>query len=223
VTANILWMSEDGPQDAEVANISGHTKTKKGARRRAAILEAASDLFRERGFRATSLDDIGAAAGVSGPAIYRYFKSKHELLAVLIEEAATAWRAAVDEVLNTEAPPLVMLENLIDAAVALQLENGNLRGVLFQERRSLDDDARRRLARADRVTMAEWVHLLCEVRPTLTDDEARAAVLMVDGLLRSVSSRTSVDRDRLARVMKDMALGALLALGNPPAVAAQSA
>src|ERR1700733_10653312 len=90
-------------------------RTTKGARRRAAILEAASDLFRERGFRATSLDDIGAAAGVSGPAIYRYFKSKHELLAVLIEEAAAAWRAAVDEVLSTDAPPMVMLENLIDA------------------------------------------------------------------------------------------------------------
>ena len=209
--------------DADVTNLSGHAKTKKGERRRAAIMDAASDLFRDRGFRATSLDDIGAAAGVSGPAIYRYFGSKHELLTVLIEEAAIAWRAAVDEVLNKDEPPLVMLEHLIDAAVVLQLENGNLRGVLFQELRSLDEDARRRLARTDRVTMAEWVHLLCEVRPSLTDDEARAAVLMVDGLLRSVSMRTSVDRDRLAKVMKDMALGALLALGNPPAVAVQSA
>ena len=209
--------------DADVTNLSGHAKTKKGERRRAAIMDAAPDLIRDRGFRATSLDDIGAAAGVSGPAIYRYFGSKHELLTVLIEEAAIAWRAAVDEVLNKDEPPLVMLEHLIDAAVVLQLENGNLRGVLFQELRSLDEDARRRLARTDRVTMAEWVHLLCEVRPSLTDDEARAAVLMVDGLLRSVSMRTSVDRDRLAKVMKDMALGALLALGNPPAVAVQSA
>jgi AcrR family transcriptional regulator len=207
----------------DVESLDGHTKTKKGARRRAAIMAAAADLFRDRGFRATSLDDIGAAAGVSGPAIYRYFKSKHELLTVLIEEAAIAWRSAVDEVLNTDAPPLLMLEHLIDAAVALQLENGNLRGVLHQELRSLDDDARRRLARTDRVTMAEWVHLLCEVRPNLTDDEARAAVLMVDGLLRSVSLRTTVDRERLAGVMKDMALGALLALGQPPAVAVVSA
>jgi AcrR family transcriptional regulator len=207
----------------DVESLDGHTKTKKGARRRAAIMAAAADLFRDRGFRATSLDDIGAAAGVSGPAIYRYFNSKHELLTVLIEEAAIAWRSAVDEVLNTDAPPLLMLEHLIDAAVTLQLENGNLRGVLHQELRSLDDDARRRLARTDRVTMAEWVHLLCEVRPNLTDDEARAAVLMVDGLLRSVSLRTTVDRERLAGVMKDMALGALLALGQPPAVAVVSA
>jgi hypothetical protein len=72
--------------------------------------------------------------------------------------------------------------------------------------------------------MAEWVHLLCEVRPGLTDEEARAAVLMVDGLLRSVSSlHTSMDRERLAGVMKDMALGGLLALGVPRRVVAATA
>ena len=199
-------------------------RTKKGARRRDAIVAAAADLFRERGFRATSLDDIGAVAGVSGPAIYRYFGSKHDLLATLIEEAAIAWRVTVDEVLNTDAPPLVTLERLIDAAVALELENGNLRGVFQHEYRSLDDDARRRLARIDRVTMAEWVHLLCEVRPGLTDEEARAAVTMVDGMLRSVSSlHTGVDRERLAAVMKDMAMGGLLALGRQSPAAAASA
>jgi len=196
-------------------------RTTKGARRRAAILSAAADHFRDRGFRATSLDDIGAVAGVSGPAIYRYFASKHELLAVLIEEAAIAWRETVDEVLNEDTAPLATLEHLIDAAVALELKNGNLRGVFHQELRMLDDNARRRLARIDRVTMAEWVHLLCEVRPSLTDEDARAAVVMVDGMLRSVSSmHTSLDRERLAVVMKEMALGALLAVGGSRQVAA---
>jgi AcrR family transcriptional regulator len=207
----------------EVEPGRGRASTKKGAARRDAILTAAADLFRERGFRATSLDDIGAAAGISGPAIYRYFGSKHELLATLIEEAAIAWRVTVDDVLNTDAPPLVTLEHLIDAAVALELRNGNLRGVFQHEFHSLDDDTRRRLARIDRVTMAEWVHLLCEVRPGLTDDEARAAVLMVDGMLRSVSAmHTGVDRERLAGVMKDMAMGGLLALGHDrPGAAAE--
>ena len=190
-------------------------RTPKGERRRDAIVTAVAELFRERGFRATSLDDIGAAAGVSGPAIYRYFGSKHELLATLIEDAAVAWRVTVDDVLNTDAPPLATLEALIDAAVPLELQSGNLRGVFHREFRALDDETRRRLARLDRVTMAEWVHLLCEVRPALTDEEARAAVIMVDGLLRSASSlHTGVDRERLARVMKDMAMGALLAVGE---------
>jgi hypothetical protein len=130
----------------------------------------------------------------------------------------------VDDVLSKNTPPLVTLECLIDAAVTLQLASGNLGSVYQQEYRHLDEEDRRRVARIDRVTMAEWVHLLCEVRPGLTDDEARAAVLLVDGLVRSVSSlHTSIDRERLAAVMKDMALGGLLALGGPRPVAAASA
>ena len=213
-------MGESQAAGAAPRAAAHRTRTTKGARRREAILAAAARLFRERGFRATSLDDIGAAAGVSGPAIYRYFASKHELLARLIEDAAVAWRETVDEVLSQDTPPLVTLERLIDAAVALQLESGNLRVVYYQELRSLDDEARRRLARIDRVTMAEWVHLLCEVRPGLTDDEARAAVVMVDGLLRSVASfHTSLDPEQLAAVMKRMAIGGLMALGDARPVA----
>jgi AcrR family transcriptional regulator len=199
-------------------------KTKKGVRRRAAIMAAATDLFRERGFRATSLDDIGAVAGISGPAIYRYFQSKHELLSVLVEEAAITWRVTVDGVLSQNTPALVTLERLIDAAVALQLKNGNLRTVYQQEFRLLDEDDRRRVARIDRVTMSEWVHLLCEVRPGLSDEEARVAVMMVDGLLRSVSSlNPGAEAEHIAGVMRDMALGGLLALGGPRPIIAATA
>src|SRR5580704_12561486 len=207
--ANIRHVSSD--------SATGQTK---GERTREAIMTAAAELFRERGFRETSLSDIGADAGVSGPAIYRYFKSKGELLSVLIEEAAILWRGTVDHVLNEDTPPEVTLERLIDAAITLQLRNGNLRDVFTKEYRSLDDDARRRVARIERVRMAEWVHLLSEVRPGLSDQEARAAVTMVDGMLRSITTLTDLDQEQLASVMKDMVLGGLLAVGahRPAAV-----
>jgi AcrR family transcriptional regulator len=191
----------------------------KGERTREAIMTAATELFRERGFRETSLGDIGAAAGVSGPAIYRYFDSKGELLSVLIEEAAVTWRETVDNVLNEDTPPTATLERLIDAAIVLQLRNGNLRDVFVKEYRSLDDEARRRVARIERVRTAEWVHLLCEVQPSLSDEEARAAVTMVDGMLRSITSLSGIGREQLARVMKDMVLGGLLSVGMPRPVA----
>lgn len=178
-------------------------------------MAAATELFRERGFRETSLGDIGAAAGVSGPAIYRYFDSKGELLSVLIEEAALIWRETVDQVLNEDLPPMATLELLINAAIVLQLRNGNLRDVFVKEYRSLDDAARRRVARIERVRMAEWVHLLCEVRPGLGEDEARASVTMLDGMLRSITTLDRSDPELLARVMKDMVFGGLLAVGLP--------
>jgi AcrR family transcriptional regulator len=206
-----------------MANIRGHmtpegaARQTKGERTREAIMTAAAELFRDRGFRETSLSDIGAAAGVSGPAIYRYFTSKGELLSVLIEEAAIVWRGTVDEVLNEDTPPEVTLERLIDAAVTLQLRNGNLRDVFNKEYRSLDDDARRRVARIERVRMAEWVHLLSEVQPGLGDQEARAAVTMVDGMLRSITALTDMDHEQLAGVMKGMVLGGLMSVGVPRA------
>ncbi len=190
----------------------------KGARTREAIMAAAFDLFRDRGFRETSLADIGAAAGVSGPAIYRYFDSKGELLSVLIEEAAVLWRQTVDQVLNETTPPMVTLERLIDAAIELQLRNGDLRDVFVQSYRALDEDARRRVSRIERVRTAEWAHVLLEIRPSLTDEEARAAVHMVDGMLRSITT-LSMDRDTLARVIKDMVFGGLLSVGLPRSVA----
>jgi AcrR family transcriptional regulator len=191
-------------------------RTTKGERTRQAIMVAATDLFRDRGFRETSLADIGAAAGVSGPAIYRYFTSKGELLSVLIEQAAIDWREAVDEVLDMDIPPSLTLERLIDAAVVLQLRNGNLRDVFNKEYRSLDDDARRRVARMQRVRMAEWVHLLSEVHPGLTEDEARAVVTMIDGMLRSITTLSRMDRAQLAQVMKDMVFGGVRAVGERP-------
>src|SRR6478609_8201285 len=54
------------------------------ADRRAALLDAAATLFAERGFNGVSIEDLGSAAGVSGPAVYRHFASKQAVLAALL-------------------------------------------------------------------------------------------------------------------------------------------
>ncbi len=60
-------------------------RTDRGARRRHAIVAAAAELFAEHGYPAVGMDDIGAAAGVTGPAIYRHFESKAAVLAAVID------------------------------------------------------------------------------------------------------------------------------------------
>ena len=55
--------------------------------RREQLLEAAAVLFAERGYHAVGIDDIGAAAGISGPGVYRHFAGKQALLAALCERA----------------------------------------------------------------------------------------------------------------------------------------
>ena len=48
------------------------------------ILRESARLFAERGFHGTSIDDIGAACGTSGPAIYKHFSSKRAILVALL-------------------------------------------------------------------------------------------------------------------------------------------
>ena len=55
------------------------------AERRALIIEAAGRLFGERGYEATRLDEIAAAAGVTKPIVYRHFDSKRELYLALLD------------------------------------------------------------------------------------------------------------------------------------------
>ena len=79
------------------------------APRRELVLEAAADLFAARGFHAVGMDDIGEAAGISGPGVYRHFPSKQALLETLLDRT-------MDRMLET-VRGIADLETLIDAHV----------------------------------------------------------------------------------------------------------
>ena len=70
------------------------------AERRAAILAASARLFAALGFNGVTIEDLGAATGVSGPAIYRHFSSKQAVLAALLvgvsDDLVGGGRAVVD-------------------------------------------------------------------------------------------------------------------------------
>src|SRR5579885_1675673 len=82
--------------------------------RRLQLLSAAERLFAERGFLAVRLEDIGAAAGVSGPALYRHFPNKETLLVELLVGISTRLLAGAREVLSREADAAATLDGLID-------------------------------------------------------------------------------------------------------------
>jgi TetR/AcrR family transcriptional repressor of mexJK operon len=64
-----------------------HPKAKLMARKRAAILEAAKDIFLEQGFEGASMESIAAAADVSIMTLYRHAESKDDLFAAVIASA----------------------------------------------------------------------------------------------------------------------------------------
>jgi AcrR family transcriptional regulator len=66
-------------------------RIEQGIRSRDSLLRAATRHFSERGFSATSIDDVCREAGVVKSAVYWHFDSKEGLLTAVLEETATAW------------------------------------------------------------------------------------------------------------------------------------
>lgn len=73
--------------------------------RRQAILDAAAEAFRERGFDAASMADVAARVGGSKGTLYNYFSSKEELFVAVMLRAAKAQAAPIFETLRA-APDL---------------------------------------------------------------------------------------------------------------------
>ncbi|MDO4475792.1 MAG: helix-turn-helix domain-containing protein [Lachnospiraceae bacterium] len=61
--------------------------------KREKILGAALELFSQKGYDATTIDEIGDAVGMKGPALYYYFRGKEDLLEGLIEAVGQHYRA----------------------------------------------------------------------------------------------------------------------------------
>ncbi|MGW0699987.1 TetR/AcrR family transcriptional regulator [Streptomyces sp. NPDC002867] len=73
--------------------------------RRRQILDGAARCFARNGFHATSMQDILREAGLSAGAVYRYFRSKEELIEAIADEAFGGIRAAFDDAARTTPPP----------------------------------------------------------------------------------------------------------------------
>ena len=70
----------------DVKSRVGNQKLEQGAATRASLLAAARELFGERGYAATSLDDVAAQAGVTKGALYHHFHGKADLFAAVFEQ-----------------------------------------------------------------------------------------------------------------------------------------
>lgn len=79
---------------------------KRTLEKRQAILDAAAEVFRDKGYERASMSDIGLRTGFSKTTLYGYFGAKEALLAALVEEAAESGVAALHEVLAGAGPDL---------------------------------------------------------------------------------------------------------------------
>jgi AcrR family transcriptional regulator len=186
-------------------------REKKRNQRRDEILQVAAELFHEKGFHATGMDDIGAAAGITGPAIYRHFKSKDELLERLIIGNTLHLREKSDEIVRSASSQMEVLTGLVDLFVEMTLDDPVLAHLALFERRTLPASTRSTMERAERLFFEEWVHALTQVRSGLADAEARVMVHGASGIgFLSATYRTGLPIETLKALVREMMMAALL-------------
>jgi len=190
----------DRPDDAEPATANGTAARPAGsaagavprpgtAPRREVLLAQATRLFRERGYHAVTMEEIGAAAGIAGPSIYRHFTSKADLLLaagnrMLDQLALDASRATAGSAVERQ-----VLDRLIVSYAGTVLAHRDLMAVYIAEMASLPEQECAELRRRQRAYVAEWTRLIAAVNPHREPAEARviahAALTLANDLARA--------------------------------------
>ena len=184
------------------------------ADRQAAILREAARLFAERGFSGVSLEDLGAAVGVSGPAVYRHFANKQALLGAILLQVSEKLLSGGRDVLAREEDPGVRLAALVAFHVDFALHDADVIRVQDRDLASLRDDDRNRVRRLQREYVELWIQVLAQLHPTRTESDLRIRAHACFGLMNSTPHSLRAARlspsDRVARpVLESMALAAL--------------
>jgi AcrR family transcriptional regulator len=123
--------------------------------RRQAIEDVASDLFRERGYAATSIRDIARALSVQGASLYAHVTSKEDVLWGIVDRAAGRFEAAAaqaeqDAEARRPADPTEAIAALVRAHVEVLTGDVDEAGVFVHEWRALGPERRAAiLARRD--------------------------------------------------------------------------
>jgi AcrR family transcriptional regulator len=101
--------------------------------RRTIIEQTASELFAERGYQATSIDDIATRSGVTAPVVYDHFASKLDLHRSLLERHFAELREVWHEQLRGEDPSEQRIARAIDAWFAYVEAHPYAWRMLFRE------------------------------------------------------------------------------------------
>lgn len=185
------------------------------ADRRAAILAAAATLFAERGYAGVTIEDLGTAVGVSGPAVYRHFPGKAAVLAAILEGASRALLDGAERVLHEASEPEVSLRALIAHHVDFALGDADVILVQDRELEQLDSGARHDVRLLQRRYVELWVDVLARLRPDRAETELRVRAHAAFGLLNSTPHSARIPGRRPADgtvrgILEEMAWASLM-------------
>jgi len=183
------------------------------------LIAAAERLVAERGYLAVRLEDIGAAAGVSGPAIYRHFPNKEALLVELLVGISTRLLAGATAVVERATDPADALDWLIDFHLDFALGESDLIRIQDRDLGHLPPTAKRQVRKAQRQYVEIWVDVLRQLDDRLGEADARLMAHATFGLLNSTPHSVKPGAAKTAEassraVLRAMTVAALTSAGS---------
>src|SRR4051794_21537386 len=179
-------------------------RSRQKADRRERLLREGARLFAERGFHGVSIEDLGAAAGISGPAVYRHFPSKDAVLAALLAGVSQRLLEGGRAEVCSAATADEAVRRLVAFHTSFALTEPELITVQDRDLPNLSPEAAHRVRRLQREYVEVWVEALTRLETAMPAAEARIRSHAVFGLLNSspysTGARAGVQVDAGTRV-----------------------
>lgn len=164
-------------------------KRKVPRKRRAEVLDVAARVFHEKGYDATTIQDIADEVGVLKGSVYYYISSKEDVLFELLEEVHQAALKAVLEAVERDGDPLQKIHAFVETLSSFNAEHRVRMGILLHDFRSLSKERRREIVRErdryDRM-LRELIVEGQEKEIVCPDIDAKLAALAVMGMINTI-------------------------------------
>ncbi|HEY3293746.1 MAG TPA: TetR/AcrR family transcriptional regulator [Candidatus Nanopelagicaceae bacterium] len=175
------------------------------------LLENGAALFAAKGFHGVGVEELGESVGLTGPSMYRHFRTKSALLAEMLITVSQSLLEGATEVIEDDLDPKETLAALINRHVEFALTYPDLIRVHERDFGNLEEDDARQVRRLQRRYVELWVEQIQRVRRNVSTESARTMAHAVFGLLNSTPRlRSGQHRTEVADLMAGLAQRALL-------------
>lgn len=174
------------------------------------VLDAAAELFADRGYRATSLGHVASRIGVTRQALYYHFPRKHDILLALFDRMTRLLNEGADAVDASDLPPGPRFTALVENHGRVVAENIFLATILLGEDAEIPEEERKsvrkkRVAYTDRLIAAFTDGVQAGV---LRRMDAKLAVYTIigaqNGMFRWYSEKGSLKPTEVAQFTTDL-------------------
>lgn len=193
--------------------------------RREEVLQAAACVFSDKGYRASTIQDIGRELGITSAALYYYFSSKQEILSELIVRPVRRLREMAVSVAQSDLSAQDKLGEIIRRHVAMMMEQRELFTIFLRERVELEPKHAEYLAAMEEeyyVSVRSVVEAGArngEVRDINPQLAALGIIGMTNWVLRWYRPDGPLTADEIAAAFMDMVAGGLFKTPAAPRAA----